>query len=80
MTTIETSTQAAEALRPIAGDFAFLVFARGIMLVRVGVHGRYGGLRRWNGDRLVCLKLMPPCDVVFVSCATLFSSARPLGH
>src|SRR3989440_6856019 len=31
VTTIETSTQAAEALRPIAGDFAFLVFALGII-------------------------------------------------
>jgi NRAMP (natural resistance-associated macrophage protein)-like metal ion transporter len=31
VTNIETSTQAAEALRPIAGDFAFLVFGLGII-------------------------------------------------
>jgi len=31
ITNIETSTQAAEALRPIAGDFAFAVFALGII-------------------------------------------------
>ncbi len=31
ITDIETSAQAAEALRPIAGDFAFLVFALGII-------------------------------------------------
>jgi NRAMP (natural resistance-associated macrophage protein)-like metal ion transporter len=31
VTRIETSTQAAEALRPIAGDFAFVVFALGIL-------------------------------------------------
>ena len=31
VTNIETSTQAAEALRPIAGDFAFVVFALGII-------------------------------------------------
>ncbi|MHB1218208.1 MAG: NRAMP family divalent metal transporter [Alphaproteobacteria bacterium] len=31
ITTIETSSQAAEALRPIAGDFAFAVFACGII-------------------------------------------------
>jgi len=31
VTNIETSAQAAEALRPIAGDFAFVVFALGII-------------------------------------------------
>jgi NRAMP (natural resistance-associated macrophage protein)-like metal ion transporter len=31
ITNIETSAQAAEALRPIAGDFAFIVFALGII-------------------------------------------------
>ena len=31
VTDIQTSAQAAEALRPIAGDFAFLVFALGIL-------------------------------------------------
>ena len=31
ITSIESSTQAAEALRPIAGDFAFLLFALGII-------------------------------------------------
>ena len=31
VTTIETSAQAAEALRPIAGDFAFTLFAAGII-------------------------------------------------
>jgi Mn2+/Fe2+ NRAMP family transporter len=31
ITAIETSAQAAEALRPIAGDFAFIVFALGII-------------------------------------------------
>lgn len=31
VTTIESSTQAAEALRPLAGDFAFVVFALGIV-------------------------------------------------
>ena len=31
ITNIETSTQAAEALRPIAGNFAFVVFALGII-------------------------------------------------
>ena len=31
VTSIETSAQAAEALRPIAGDFAFVVFAFGII-------------------------------------------------
>ena len=31
ITNIETSSQAAEALRPIAGDFAFAVFAAGIL-------------------------------------------------
>lgn len=31
ITTIETATQAAEALRPFAGDFAFVVFALGIL-------------------------------------------------
>jgi NRAMP (natural resistance-associated macrophage protein)-like metal ion transporter len=31
ITNVETSTQAAEALRPIAGDFAFVLFALGIV-------------------------------------------------
>jgi Mn2+/Fe2+ NRAMP family transporter len=31
ITNIETSSQAAEALRPIAGDFAYLIFALGII-------------------------------------------------
>jgi Mn2+/Fe2+ NRAMP family transporter len=31
VTNIETSAQAAEALRPIAGDFAFVIFALGIV-------------------------------------------------
>ena len=31
ITTIETATQAAEALRPFAGDFAFVLFALGIL-------------------------------------------------
>jgi NRAMP (natural resistance-associated macrophage protein)-like metal ion transporter len=31
ITTIQTSSQAAEALRPVAGDFAFAVFALGII-------------------------------------------------
>jgi len=31
VTSIETSSQAAEALRPIAGDFAYLIFALGII-------------------------------------------------
>lgn len=31
ITNIQTSSQAAEALRPVAGDFAFLVFALGIV-------------------------------------------------
>jgi NRAMP (natural resistance-associated macrophage protein)-like metal ion transporter len=31
ITTIQTSAQAAQALRPIAGDFAFVVFAAGIL-------------------------------------------------
>ena len=31
VTTIETSAQAAEALRPLAGEFAFLLFALGIV-------------------------------------------------
>jgi NRAMP (natural resistance-associated macrophage protein)-like metal ion transporter len=31
VTDIETSSQAAEALRPIAGDFAFIIFALGII-------------------------------------------------
>lgn len=31
ITTIESSAQAAEALRPVAGDFAFLLFAAGIV-------------------------------------------------
>lgn len=31
ITTIQTSSQAAEALRPVAGEFAFLVFALGII-------------------------------------------------
>ena len=31
VTTIETAAQAASALRPIAGDFAFLLFALGIL-------------------------------------------------
>ena len=31
ITNIQTSAQAAEALRPVAGEFAFLVFAMGII-------------------------------------------------
>ena len=31
VTNVETSSQAAEALRPIAGDFAFTVFSLGIV-------------------------------------------------
>jgi NRAMP (natural resistance-associated macrophage protein)-like metal ion transporter len=55
VTSIETSAQAAEALRPIAGQFAFLVFALGIIgtgLLAVPVlagSGAYalGEARRW---------------------------------
>jgi Mn2+/Fe2+ NRAMP family transporter len=46
ITTIETAAQAASALRPLAGDFAFLLFAMGILgvgLIGVPVLAGSGG-------------------------------------
>ena len=52
---IQTSSQAAEALRPIAGEFAFAVFAPGHRRHRAsggaGARGKRG-LRRWRGLQL----------------------------
>jgi len=57
VTTIQTSAEAASALRPIAGDFAFLLFAAGIIgtgLLAVPVlagSAAYAWQARFNGNR-----------------------------
>ena len=57
ITDIETAAQAASALRPLAGDFAFLLFALGILGVgMIGVpvlagSAAYALPRPWAGNR-----------------------------
>jgi NRAMP (natural resistance-associated macrophage protein)-like metal ion transporter len=57
ITTIQTSAQAAEALRPVAGEFAFAVFALGI--IGTGMLARAGRLRRVCGQRSIRLEERP---------------------
>ena len=57
VTDIQTSAQAAEALRAVAGRFTFVVFAAGIIgtgLLTISRSGRIGGLRRGRVVFLAC--------------------------
>jgi Mn2+/Fe2+ NRAMP family transporter len=53
ITDIQTSSQAAEALRPLAGDFAFMVFALGIIGTGIGP-------ARTGRQRSLCHRRGPP--------------------
>ena len=64
VTDIQTSSQAAEALRPIAGEFTFVVFAFGIIgigLVGGAGIGRLGRLRPRRSARLAN-RAEPPAE------------------
>jgi hypothetical protein len=51
ITNIETSSQAAEALRPIAGDFAYLIFALGFIGTVLARSAAYAIGEAWRALR-----------------------------